>query len=98
MGLAQIDSPIKLGDMAKIIKRKPDGVEGALREMVSDSDLYTMEFNPAARLAPQQKVCSWHAAVRHGRGVAFGVLRQGVAPCDAMPFDATRTVARRSGW
>ena len=27
----------------------------ALRELVTDADIYTLEFNPAARLAPQQK-------------------------------------------
>jgi len=55
MNLAQLDVPVKLGDMAKIVKRKPQSLEGALREMVTDADVYTLEFNPNARLTAQQK-------------------------------------------
>jgi len=51
----QYKSFIKTGDMAKILKRKPNSLSGAIREAVTDSDTYTMEFVPGNTLAPQQK-------------------------------------------
>jgi hypothetical protein len=52
---AQVDAKLGSADIAEIIKRKPADLEGALREMVTDADIYTLAFNPSARLAPQQK-------------------------------------------
>lgn len=52
---AQLETKLKLGDVATIVKRKPADLDGALREAVTDADVYTLEINPAAHLAPQQK-------------------------------------------
>jgi len=51
----QLESKLEVGDVATIIKQKPRSLEGALREMVTDADIYTLAFNPAVPLAPQQK-------------------------------------------
>lgn len=52
---AQVDAKIASADLADIVKRKPADLDGVLREMVTDADVYTLVFNPGARLAPQQK-------------------------------------------
>ena len=52
---AQLESRLEVADLATIVKRKPNSLEGALREMVTDADVYTIVFNPGAALAPQQK-------------------------------------------
>jgi len=44
-----------VGDFATITKRKPNGLGAALQEAMTDSDTYTIEFNPNVALAPQQK-------------------------------------------
>lgn len=49
------EQKIGLGDMAIITKKKPQGLAAAATEAFTDSDTYTMEFNPGANLAPQQK-------------------------------------------
>jgi len=45
----------KVGELATIVKRKPHNLAGALREMVTDADIYTLEFNPSMPITPQQK-------------------------------------------
>lgn len=40
--------------LAEIIKKAPEGIGGALREALTDSDTYTMQFKKPG-LAPQQK-------------------------------------------
>jgi hypothetical protein len=55
MKASQLGTALKSSDMAHILKQKPRDLNSALTELVSDSDVYTMQFNPHARLAPQQK-------------------------------------------
>ena len=54
-GMGQLGQKVGTGDVATIIKQKPRSLMGALREAITDADVYTMQLNPAARLAPQQK-------------------------------------------
>ena len=49
-----IDLPLKRGDSAKITKQKPNSLGAAMREALTDSDVYTMEFTDPA-LNPYQK-------------------------------------------
>ena len=58
---AQVDAKLGSADIAEIIKRKPADLEGALREMVTDADIYTLAFNPSARLAPSTAPPLWSA-------------------------------------
>jgi len=51
----QVDAAVKSADLATIVKRKPHDLAGAMREAATDADLYTLQLNPAANLAPQQK-------------------------------------------
>lgn len=60
MGPHQLEVPIKAkvgdkGNIALLVKRKPTDMAGALREMVTDADVYSLDINPQAGLAPQQK-------------------------------------------
>ena len=50
----QLNQQILTGDLAQITKKKPDSMSAALREALTDSDTYTIEFAPG-QLAPQQK-------------------------------------------
>lgn len=52
---AQLNQTLKLGNLGQIVKRKPNDLDGALREAVTDADVYTLSISPAAGLAPQQK-------------------------------------------
>ena len=63
---ATIDTKLRLGDVAMIIKRKHQAsreMEGALRELVTDADVYTLDFHPSVHLAPQQKASMLAALV-----------------------------------
>jgi len=51
----QIDSAIKTGDLATIIKEKPKGFCECGREMFTDSDHFTVNFKQGVGLTPQQK-------------------------------------------
>jgi len=47
----------KTGDIAMIKKKKPSSFGAAITELVSDSDVYTIEFNPSAQtLTAEQKI------------------------------------------
>ena len=50
----QLNQKVLTGDLAQITKKKPDSMSAALREALTDSDTYTIEFAPG-QLAPQQK-------------------------------------------
>lgn len=52
---AAMDTKVQTADLATIVKRKPTDMMGALRELATDADVYTLVFSPTARLAPQQK-------------------------------------------
>lgn len=49
------NSPSKAGDVAIIKKKRPKSIAGALRELFTESDVYTIEFNQAAKLTAPQK-------------------------------------------
>ena len=49
-----VNLPLKRGDSARIVKQKPSGFGGALREALTDSDVYTMEYTDP-NLNPYQK-------------------------------------------
>ena len=53
--LGQVERKVATGDMATIIKQRPRDLEGLIREAATDADIYTMQLQPSARLAPQQK-------------------------------------------
>jgi len=59
----QYHAKIGTADLATLIKQKPVDMEGMLREALTDADIYTIEFNPAANLAPQQKATMLGAQV-----------------------------------
>lgn len=61
-------SPSKAGDLAVITKKKPQGLGGAVREMFTDADTYTIEFNAAAadKITPAQ-VCKPFKSRSHVR-------------------------------
>ncbi|KAL3908415.1 MAG: hypothetical protein SGPRY_009808, partial [Prymnesium sp.] len=46
---------LRVGDMAKITKKKPSSFSSLAREAFTDSDTFTLEFDESANLAPQQK-------------------------------------------
>lgn len=48
-------SPSKTGDLAFIIKKKPQSLAGGLRQLFSDADVYHIEFNGGANLTASQK-------------------------------------------
>lgn len=48
-------SESKTGDLALITKKKPASLMGAVKELVSDADNYTLAFNPAANMDAAQK-------------------------------------------
>lgn len=52
---ATANTKLKLGDMALITKKTPKALGALAKEAFTDSDTYTMEFKPEAKLAPQQK-------------------------------------------
>ena len=43
MATHQLGTALKVGDVAKIVKRKPNSMMSTLRELVTDADVYTME-------------------------------------------------------
>ena len=45
---------LQIGDLATITKKKPSGFGAAMRELFTDSDLYTLEIHDAT-VTPQQK-------------------------------------------
>lgn len=51
----ELKTTLKKGDLAEIVKKVPAGLAAAAREAFTDSDTYTMSFQPEANLAPQQK-------------------------------------------
>jgi hypothetical protein len=48
-------SPTKTGDVAIIKKKRPRSAAGLFTELFSESDVYTIEFNPDAKLSATQK-------------------------------------------
>lgn len=50
----QMNTKLKIGDLAQITKKAPDGFSGAAREACTDSDTFTLMFKKHG-LAPQQK-------------------------------------------
>jgi len=50
-----MDTKLMVGDFAIITKKKPKDCEQLMAEALTDSDTYTIEFNPGVQLAPQQK-------------------------------------------
>ena len=56
-GPTHAPDPITLkGDIATIVKVKPNDLEGALRELVTDSDTYSMQVSNAAPSSEQAGV------------------------------------------
>ena len=49
------DTKLMVGDFAIITKKKPRDCETLMVEALTDSDSYSIEFNPGVQLAPQQK-------------------------------------------
>ena len=49
------DTKLMVGDFAIITKKKPRDCETLMVEALTDSDAYSIEFNPGVELAPQQK-------------------------------------------
>lgn len=60
-------SPQFSADIAMITRKAPQGVGGFFREMFTDADTYTVEFNPSisndGRLTPSQKLTTLSAQV-----------------------------------
>jgi hypothetical protein len=54
--VSKFTSDKKSGDIAMIEKKKPASAAGALIELMSDADVYTIKFNESANLTPSQKV------------------------------------------
>jgi len=52
--ISKFNSPGKLGDLAVVTKQKPNGLVAAAKEMMTDSDVYTIQFKDP-NLDPQQK-------------------------------------------
>ena len=55
MEASQFESKLRVGDFATITKKRPRGFFQALKEAMTDSDKYTIEFREDVSLAPQQK-------------------------------------------
>ena len=55
MTAENFDEKLKIGDFATITKHKPNGFGAMMREALTDSDTYTIEFREDVALAPQQK-------------------------------------------
>jgi len=53
---SSFNSPTKTGDLAIITKKKPSSLAAAFVELVSDSDVYGIEFKPDAKLTNEQKI------------------------------------------
>jgi len=49
------NSPSRSGDIAKVTKKKPDSLAGAVKEAFTDADVYTITFNNEVNLTPSQK-------------------------------------------
>lgn len=60
--ISRFNGPGKLGDLAVVTKQKPQGLVAAAKEMVTDSDVYTIEFKDPT-LNPQQKALFLSALV-----------------------------------
>jgi hypothetical protein len=52
--VSSFKGPDKAGDLAVITKKKPDGLAGGARELLTDSDVFTVEFTDP-KLTPEQK-------------------------------------------
>jgi len=52
---AQLNTALKLGDFGQLVKRKPNDLDAALREAVTDADVYSLDLQPAAGVTAQQK-------------------------------------------
>lgn len=54
--VSNMDSKKKSGDLALITKKKPVGLSGAAADLFTNADVYTVQFDPNAKLTPEQKV------------------------------------------
>lgn len=50
------NSPTKTGDVALITKKKPTSLAAGVRELMSDSDVYTIQFGNDNKLSASQKI------------------------------------------
>jgi len=55
MEAGTFETKLKAGDFATITKHIPQGCGDAVKEAMTDSDTYTIEFRENIKLAPQQK-------------------------------------------
>ncbi len=53
--VSRFSSNSKAGDVALIIKQKPQSIAGAMSELMSNADNYVIQFNPDAKLTGSQK-------------------------------------------
>ncbi len=54
--VSKFGSGTKAGDLGKIIKKKPDGLSGQVKEVMSQADVYSVQFNDGVELSPAQKI------------------------------------------
>jgi len=53
--ISRFDSRHKEGDLGVIIKKKPSSFGGLIREVLTDADVYSIEFNPESGLGSSEK-------------------------------------------
>lgn len=53
--VSRFDSRHREGDLGVIIKKKPSSFGGLIREVLTDADVYSIEFNPEAGLDSSEK-------------------------------------------
>lgn len=54
--VSRFNSAKKMGDLGKIVKKKPEGLAGQFKEVFTQADVYSVQFNDGAELSPGQKV------------------------------------------
>ncbi len=54
--VSSFNGPNRVGDLATITKRKPTNLSSGFRELVTEADVYTIQYNQAAQLSASQKI------------------------------------------
>lgn len=54
--VSRFESEKRVGDLAKVVKKKPDSFAGGMKELMTEADVYGVTFNEGVELTAAQKI------------------------------------------